>query len=105
MKKIEFKLIEAAQAQNKKKEHKKKHKALETDMSSSYYKNRHYMKYCEEIIKTQRSIYTLTRKKDFADILINNYILKNISDISTSDIKNRRKIFLILLLRASYTIL
>lgn len=95
MNKIEFKLIEAAHAQMVKKIKKNHHKTLSLQLSPSYYKNRHYEEFCEEIERTKQKVFTLTKKKEFTEILVSNYIKKNIPDFNLIPKKNFRKIFVI----------
>ena len=94
IKKIEFKLIENAHAQLMGKNKKKKYNKLFKEDTIDY-KNSHYQKYCDEIIKTQKSVFTLTKKKEFAELLINNYIQSNLTDLHEGAKKNYRNIYVI----------
>ena len=95
MKKIEFKLIEAAQAKLIKRKKKKKRKSSTEELSPNAIKNIHYNKICDEILNTQKTVFTLTKKNEFTDIIINKFIKDNYPDFEQSKSKNMRRIFLI----------
>lgn len=95
MKKIEFKLIEDAQAKLIKKKTKKKRKSSNEELSPNAIKNVHYDKICDEILNTQKTVFTLTKKNEFTDLIINKYIKENFPNFEQSKSKNMRRIFII----------
>ena len=64
-------------------------------LSHKYGGDKNNLKEVEEIIKTQKSVFTLTKKKEFAELLINNYIQSNLTDLHEGAKKNYRNIYVI----------